>query len=179
MPTLSFFEEKDFNQLIQWINTEELLMNWSGRMFAFPLTKDSLAWYLNDTNVVGISDAFIFKAIDDNGTVVGHISLGNVSTTNKSARISRVFVSNEGRNKGICTFMVQEVLKFGFQQLHLHRIALGVYTNNQSAVACYKKAGLQIEGIHKDVLLHYNQYWSSIEMAILDTEWLEINSYNF
>lgn len=175
MPTLTFFEEQDFNQLIQWINTEELLMNWSGRMFTFPLTKESLAWYLNDTNVVGSSDAFIFKAVDDDGIVVGHISLGNLSTTNKSARISRVFVSTEGRNKGICTFMVQEVLKFGFLQLNLHRIALGVYTNNQSAVTCYKKAGLQIEGIHKDVLLHNNQYWSSIEMAILESEWQKIN----
>lgn len=171
MPTLTFFEEKDFDDLIQWINTEELLMNWSGRMFSFPLTKESLAWYLDNTNDIKTSDAFIFKAVDDDGTMIGHISLGNLSTTNKSARISRVFVSNAGRNKGICTFMVQEVLKFGFQQLHLHRIALGVYTNNQSAVTCYKKAGLQIEGIHKDVLLHNHQYWSLIEMAILEEEW--------
>lgn len=171
MPTLAFFEEKDFDQLIQWINTEELLMNWSGRMFSFPLTPESLAWYLNDTNKIGSSDAFIFKAIDDDGTVVGHISLGGISTTNKSARISRVFVGNEGRNKGICKFMVQAVVQFGFEQLHLHRIALGVYSINPSAIACYTNAGLQIEGVHKDVLLYQNSYWSMVEMAILEEEW--------
>jgi RimJ/RimL family protein N-acetyltransferase len=171
MPTLAFFEETDIDQLIQWINTEELLMNWSGRMFSFPLTHDSLNWYINRTNNVQTSDAFIFKAIDDDGKAVGHISLGGISTTNKSARISRVFVSNEGRNKGICKFMVDQVIEFGFEQLQLHRIALGVYSTNLSAIACYTNAGLQVEGVHKDVFLYQNQYWSMIEMAILEEEW--------
>ncbi|MBP9215284.1 MAG: GNAT family protein [Chitinophagaceae bacterium] len=172
MPTLSYFKESDFEQLIGWINTEELLVNWSGRMFSFPLTTDSLNWYLSNTNDIQNSDAFIFKALDDDGKMVGHISLGGISTTNKSARISRVFVSNEGRNKGICTFMAKAVAEFGFKQLQLHRIALGVYDTNQSAVQCYTKAGFKVEGTHRDVLLYNNQYWSMVEMAILYEDWL-------
>lgn len=174
MLQLHFFEPADIQQLINWINSEELLMNWSGRMFSFPLTQESMEWYVKDTNVIGSSDAFIFKAVD-NGEMVGHISLGGISPTNKSARISRVFVSETGRNKGVCTFMVQELLQFGFEKLNLHRIALGVYTTNQSALNCYLKAGLKIEGIHRDVLLYNDDFWSMTEMAILAHEWAELS----
>ncbi len=168
---LAFFEPSDIEQLKQWINTEELLMNWSGRLFSFPLTNESLNWYIQDTNVIDTSDAFIFKAVDEQGNNIGHISLGGISTLNKSARISRVFVSEAGRNKGVCTFMVKEVVKFGFEHLKLHRIGMGVYDTNKAAVTCYEKAGLTIEGINKDIFLYNNQYWSMIELAILDNEW--------
>lgn len=174
MLQFSYFEPGDIPQLINWIDSETLLMNWSGRMFSFPLTQESMEWYIKDTNVIGASDAFIFKAVE-NGEMVGHISLGGISTANKSARISRVFVSEAGRNKGVCTFMVKEVVRFGFEQLNLHRIALGVYTTNQSALNCYLKAGLQVEGIHRDVLLHNDSYWSMTEMAILADEWAEMS----
>lgn len=167
---LRFFEPSDIPQLINWINTEELLLNWSGRMFSFPLTTDSMDWYIRNTNDIHSSDAFIFKAVEGD-EVLGHISLGGISTLNKSARISRVFVSEAGRSKGVCTFMVKEVLKFGFEQMKLHRIALGVYTSNASALACYTKAGLKVEGINRDVLLVNGKYWSMAEMAILEEEW--------
>ncbi len=170
---LRFFEPSDIPQLIDWINTEELLLNWSGRMFSFPLTQESMDWYIRDTNDIASSDAFIFKAVEGD-EVLGHISLGGISTVNKSARISRVFVSEAGRGKGVCTFMVKEVLKFGFEQMKLHRIALGVYTSNTSALACYTKAGLQVEGINRDVLLVNGKYWSMAEMAILEEEWTSL-----
>lgn len=170
---LRFFEPSDIPQLINWINTEELLLNWSGRMFSFPLTQESMDWYIRDTNDIASSDAFIFKAVEGD-EVLGHISLGGISTVNKSARISRVFVSEAGRGKGVCTFMVKEVLKFGFEQMKLHRIALGVYTSNTSALACYTKAGLQVEGINRDVLLVNEKYWSMAEMAILEEEWTSL-----
>ncbi len=171
MITLAYFEPTDFKQLIGWMNTEELLLNWCGRMFNFPLSESSLSWYLRDTNDIKTSDVFIYKAIDENNEVVGHISLGGISTTNKAGRITRVFVSEEHRGKSICRQMVEAVLKIGFEDLKLHRICLGVYSSNASAVKCYQKAGLQIEGINRDVLLHNNEYWSNIEMSILETEW--------
>lgn len=176
MIRLEYFEQSDFQQLINWINTEELLMNWSGRMFNFPLTQDSLAWYIEDTNNLQKSDAFIYKAVDENNTIVGHISLGGISQTNKNARISRVYVSEEGRGKSICQQMVKAVLKMGFEELKLHRIALGVYDTNQAATKCYEKVGMKIEGTTRDGILYNGNYWSMIEMSMLEHEWFELYS---
>jgi len=176
MIRLEYFKQSDFSQLIEWINTEELMMNWSGRMFNFPLTKDSLAWYIDDTNDLKKSDAFIYKAIDEDNHVVGHISLGGISQTNKNARISRVFVSKEGRGKAACQQMVKAVLKIGFEELKLHRIGLGVYDTNKAATKCYEKAGLKIEGVTRDSILYNGNYWSMIEMSMLEEEWFALNA---
>mgnify|MGYP003444933778 FL=1 len=172
MIRLETFSPVDFQQLIDWIDTEELLVKWSGSLFTFPLTKDSMQWYVEDTNVPQQSDAFVFKAVDvEAKTTVGHISLGGLSWRNRSARISRVFVSPASIQKGICQQMIKAALKIGFEELGLHRIGLGVYDNNKAAVNCYLKSGFHIEGICRDTLWYDGKFLSMIEMAILEDEW--------
>ncbi|MBC6699191.1 GNAT family N-acetyltransferase [Hymenobacter puniceus] len=173
MIRLEYFTPADFPQLIDWITDAKLLMNWSGSLFSFPLTEDKLAWYLEDTNDPATSDALIYKAIETRtGEVVGHISLGGISRKNSAARISRVLVGNStARRRGICQGMMQAILRIGFEDLGLHRIDLGVYDFNTAAIRCYEKAGMQQEGLSRDILRYNDEYWSLIEMSMLDHEW--------
>ena len=118
MIRLAYFDSNDFTQLMDWIKDEEALMNWSGSLFSYPLTQSSLEWYIEDVNDIEESEAFIYKAIEqDTQKVVGHISLGGVSKKNRSARISRVLIDPESQGKGYCKQMVQAVLKIGFEEL--------------------------------------------------------------
>ncbi len=173
MIRLEAFGPADFQQLINWVDSEELLTKWSGTLFSYPLTIDSMEWYINDTNVPLESDAFVYKAVDlETNEVVGHISLGGLSWKNRSARISRVLVGNTlEQRRGICQAMTKAILKIGFMELGLHRIGLGVYENNQGALQCYQKCGLKIEGVSRDILWFKNEFLSMIEMAILEDEW--------
>ena len=177
MIRLDYFGREDFDQLINWISDEELLTNWSGAMFRFPLTTESMEWYIKDTNNLQTSDALVYKVIEEaSGQTVGHISLGGISRKNNAARISRVLVSPAARGKGYCYYMITEVLKVAFNQLGLHRVTLGVYDFNKSAIACYKKAGMQVEGIMRDALKYGDSYWTLIEMAMLENEWKALQS---
>src|SRR4051812_25440096 len=121
MVKLEYFTKDDFDLLIQWVNNEKVLQNWTGSMFAFPLTPEKLDWYIKDANNIATSDALIYKAIDtNNGKTVGHISLGSISRKNKSARISRVLVGNTcERGKGYCKSMIEALLHIGFETLWL------------------------------------------------------------
>jgi RimJ/RimL family protein N-acetyltransferase len=55
--------------------------------------------------------------------------------------------------------------------LKLHRITLGVYDNNISALKCYQSSGFSIDGRMRDILLHKDEWWTLIEMSILEDEW--------
>lgn len=180
MIKLEYFKKEDFEQLIKWVDSDHLLTNWAGSLFSFPLNKEKLDWYISDTNDLDTSDAFVYKAVDtDSGNVVGHISLGGISKKNKSARISRVLVGDTAeRGKGICTGMIKAVCKIGFEQLGLHRISLGVYDFNLSAIRCYEKAGFKKEGLHRDILKYDDKYWSLVEMSILEDEWRSLDHSN-
>lgn len=177
MIILEPFGRNDFKQLINWIGTEELLIKWSGSLFSFPLTIKSLDWYIKETNVPQVSNAFVYKAIEKkSGDVVGHISLGGISWKNRSSRISRVLVGEPAKHqKGICQQMTKAALKIGFEELGLHRIELGVYENNKAALNCYLKSGFKIEGVSRDILWFKDTYLSMIEMAILEDEWKSLN----
>jgi len=175
MIRLEQFHAEDFGQLIEWIHNEEILMNWSGNLFRFPLSTESLNWYVRGTNVINDSDAFVYKAIDVNGKTIGHISLGGISWKNRSARISRVLIGNiTERGKGCCQGMIKAVLKIAFEELKLHRVSLGVYHNNMPATKCYEKTGFVKEGIQRDILWYKDAWWSMIEMSILDEEWVKL-----
>lgn len=172
MIRLEYFTPDDFEQLIKWIDNEEILMNWAGGLFSFPLKPKSLEWYIEGVNDINTSEAFVYKAIDDEtGNIIGHISLGGISKKNKAGRITRVLVDPLQQGKGYCRQMVTAILKIGFTDLQLHRIALGVYDFNKTAINCYKKAGLVIEGTTRDCLLFKGQWWSLVEMSILEEEW--------
>ncbi|MDB5249324.1 MAG: hypothetical protein JWQ40_3718 [Segetibacter sp.] len=178
MVKLEYFDREDFKQLIEWMNSEHLITNWAGSLFKFPLTEDSLDWYIQDTNNADDSDAFIYKAVDTKtGKTVGHVSLGSISEKNRAGRISRVLVGNTAeRGKGYCSKMINAILKVGFEELKLHRISLGVYDFNTAAIRCYEKCGFVKEGVMRDVLRYQdNTYWSLIEMSILEDEWRKLH----
>lgn len=173
MIRLERFTPADFTQLIEWIDSERLMQEWSGSLFSFPLTEESLAWYIEGANDLQKPDVFVYKAVDTKtGEAVGHISLGSISQRDRSARITRVLVGSQcTRGKGVCRRMVQALLRIGFEELQLHRISLGVYDFNLAAVKCYLKAGFKQEGVLRDVVRHGDVYWSLVEMGILEDEW--------
>ncbi len=176
MIKLEYFDSGDFDQLIEWIDSEELLINWAGSLFSFPLNHKSMEWYLKGANDLAESDALIYRVVDANiNEVVGHISLGGISRKNRSARISRVLIgSGNHKGKGYCKDMIKAVIRIGFEDLNLHRISLGVYDFNQAALKCYQAAGFIIEGKNRDVLRHKEEWWSLVDMSILEDEWRQM-----
>jgi RimJ/RimL family protein N-acetyltransferase len=176
MIVLAYFTKDDFQQLIDWVQDEELLMNWAGTQFRFPLNHDKLNWYIEDANNFEKSSTLIYKAIDSNtGKTVGHISLSVINRRNRSARITRALVGNTAeRGKGIGEGMMKAMLKIGFEELNLHRMSLGVYDFNEPAIKCYKKCGFHVDGVLRDIQKHKDQYWNLMEMSMLENEYVNM-----
>lgn len=177
MIELQYFERSDFQQLISWIDSPQFLLQWSGPAFDYPLTEEQLEKYIENANKEE-SDTLVYKVIDqETGDVIGHISLGKIDRKNNSARIGKVLVGNQDvRGKGIGQQMIKAILKIAFDQLHLHRVSLGVFDFNTSAIACYEKAGFIKEGLHRDSSKNEDEYWSLWEMSMLEDEWLNVRT---
>lgn len=172
MVELKFFERSDFNQLIKWVDSPEFLLQWGGPGFDYPLNDTQLEKYIENANDNN-SESLVYKVIDkETGDVIGHISLGKIDRKNKSARVGKVLVGDKNaRGKGIGQQMIKEILKIAFDELQLHRVSLGVFDFNVSAITCYEKAGFIKEGLHRDSRKNGNEYWSLWEMSILENEW--------
>ena len=164
---LESFKKSDFKQLINWINSEEFLIQWSGNAFTFPLDEQQLEKYIESANTLA------FKVVDEETSdVIGHISLGQIDNINKSARIGKVLVGNtKMRGRSIGKHMMKAVLHIAFDELKLHRVTLGVYDFNISAISCYEKIGFVKEGLLRESKRVGETYWNLWEMSMLEYEW--------
>ncbi|WP_413374853.1 GNAT family N-acetyltransferase [Alkalihalobacillus sp. 1P02AB] len=173
MVQLSYFQEKDYQRLINWIPTEAFLIQWSGSQFSYPLTEEQIKNYCEGANTASATTYIYNVHSKTNGEVIGHISLGRVNRRNRSARIGKVFIAPEYRGLGLSTYLINAILEIAFAELALHRIELGVFDFNKRAIAVYEKAGFKKEGLKRECQFVGQEFWSLWEMAILEQEWQE------
>ena len=172
---LQEFEGNDYSTLIDWINLESEIhfLQWGGRMAfdTFPIDNVQLEKHIEGT-LGDYAVRRIFKIVNaGSADMVGYIELNNINLRDRSAQVSRVLVAPSFRGKGIGYKMVKRVVEIGFDEIKLHRISLGVFDFNKGAIACYKKVGFKQDGILRDCMKVGNEFWSAVQMSILEDEW--------
>ncbi len=140
--------------------------------FEFPLEEDQLArFFLTGSTPDGLR-RMQFKAVDiDSNAMVGQIGFSRIWDKTNAAHLGPVIVAPSARRRGVGLQMVQQLVKFGFEQQHLHRIELVVFSFNDAAVSCYEKAGFRTEGVMRDIVRVGDEYWHWRVMSILEAEW--------
>ena len=164
MIKLEIFKEEDFSRLINWVDSEELMYVFSAERFIYPLTHEQL------TNYINTKDRIAYKVINNStNEIIGHADFSKINKLSKNARICSVLIGEkEYRNKGFGTLIIDELVSIGFNKMRLHRIDLGVFDFNKSAIKCYEKCGFKIEGLFRENLKFENEYWSTYNMSILN-----------
>lgn len=74
------------------------------------------------------------------------------------------------QNKGYTTEALREVLKFGFNDLKLHRIEAGCAVENVASIKVLEKAGMTREGRKQKNLPIRGKWFDSYQYAILEEE---------
>ncbi len=172
MITLQQFTENDFEKVISWVDSEQFLVQFAGTQFLYPLTTDQLKKYLDAT------DRKIFKIIlDDTQSMVGMIDLSSIDLKNRSAILARVLIGERTlRGKGFGNEAIITTLRYGFEELGLHRIAINVLDFNKGAIELYKHLGFQQEGYLRDYFRIRGTYWSVYRMSILEDEFKKFHT---
>jgi len=108
--------------------------------------------------------------VDGQFQAIGSVGLYDVDWLTRKAEF-RILLGAPHTGKGYGTEATKLILDFAFSRLGLHRIWLGVTDANIGAVKCYERCGFSREGILRDDLFRDGQFYDSIRMAILETEW--------
>jgi RimJ/RimL family protein N-acetyltransferase len=161
MIRLEKFDQSDYSTLISWIETEEMLMQFGGPGFQFPLTYEQLDESALDPN------RFSFKVMVNNtNECIGHCE---VLVTDLTAKIGRVIIGNKNaRGKGYGEQVMRELVKFALAHINRSIIELNVFDFNLSAIRCYEKVGFRINPDQKLERKVKGETWTALNM-ILDT----------
>lgn len=114
---------------------------------------------------------FIIVENGENQRDVGTTFIKNIDHDNHNGEYG-IFIGEENaRGKGIAASATYEILKYGFEELKLHRIYLTVMADNFPAIRTYEKVGFMKEGVMREEFLRYDGYVDIVMMAMLKSDW--------
>jgi RimJ/RimL family protein N-acetyltransferase len=165
MIQLAPFEPVDYSLLISWIQDAEMLMQFGGPAFTFPLTAEQLENNLADKN------RYAFKVVEvATQATIGHGEI--YSREDGSTYLSRLLIGQEStRGKGYGTQLTHLLLGYAFDVLKQSKVFLVVFDWNAAAIHVYKKAGFTVVP-DKTLLREVNgKQWTAITMVIEPGQW--------
>lgn len=158
---------EDCDRLLAWVDSADALWQWSGaRAFTWPLDRDQLR---RDLAARGGS-MHVFAGTDGSGEMVGHVLL-DAQPNHGLGNIGRVIVAPERRGSGLGAALMDAIVRYGFDELRLHRLQLNVYTFNSAAIATYRGVGFVAEGVARESTLGSAGYWDGLTMSLLEEEY--------
>ncbi len=117
------------------------------------------------------SRASFIISLPGDSQALGEVVINEVDHDNHSANIRIAMFDESGVGRGYGTEAMRLMVNYGFTQMNLHRISLGVYAFNPRAIRAYEKVGFKREGVLRDDLFWGGEYVDSIVMSILAHEW--------
>jgi RimJ/RimL family protein N-acetyltransferase len=159
--------DSDLDELIAWWQDPEVLISQTGGPF-HPRPSGSLAdqfrlWSRND----GIDAGF---AVEHEGVLIGHVALFGANAHNRAATYA-IVIGPPHQNRGLGTETTRVMLRYGFDELGLHRIGLTVNGFNERGIAAYRKAGFVEEGRVREAIFRAGAWHDQVHMGILAREW--------
>ena len=105
----------------------------------------------------------------DERKMIGTCGFTRFSEDNNSAECGYV-LNPDYWGRGIAPEALREVMRFGFNTLHLHRIECRYMIGNDRSRRVMEKVGMSYEGTHRDALLLGREYKTVGVCAILADE---------
>lgn len=133
--------------------------------WSFPRSLPSMFGWFDDVTKAGAYHGF---AIIVNESVVGTCSLRPPRFAGRELAVA--IFDPKMRGRGVGTFAITEVCRFGFTRLRLNRIELGVYPTHRQAIACYARCGFQYEALVRNYIYHNGAWRDLMWMSLLNSE---------
>lgn len=110
-------------------------------------------------------------AEEPEGRCIGGARLDHISWNDRKARFAIGIFDRRFWSCGYGTEATRLLLRYGFEDLRLHRIDLRVLAFNTRAIRCYEKCGFRQEGVERESALVGGAWHDDIMMSILEGEY--------
>jgi RimJ/RimL family protein N-acetyltransferase len=162
---LEELESKDFPRIRPWIDPRTF------RVFHAPVDDGQLGRLLPQ-HVDGKPTSLGYRIVRTSDEVVIGLLHATIDWQNNLVHIGQIVVGDPAlRGLGIGTDVMRRFLRVCFDHLGLHRAQIFVDEDNAVAIACYQKAGFQVEGLMREATKIGSNYISWHSMSILEEEW--------
>lgn len=102
--------------------------------------------------------------------LVGHATLWGATVRGRCASLA-IMLGHEHSGQRLGTDALTVLLRYGFEEMGLHRIELRTWAFNTRAINVYRRVGFVEEGRRREVTFHAGTFHDEVQMGILESEW--------
>lgn len=148
-----------FNFLNHWVTDDNLLFQFAGTEFSFPITENQITDYQHKN-----PDRQFYMGLNDANEPVAFGEI--IPQKNNIPRIGRLLIGNpEERGKGLGTSFIHLLLATCKRLFQTEKVELFVLENNFPAIQCYQKIGFQFLPNQTWQVSHNQQNFVLLKMA--------------
>ena len=156
----------DIDAVVRWRNSESVRKFF---IYQGDFTHESqLSWMKNHVETGEVAQMIICDAVTDKS--LGCVYIRDIDMHHKKGEYGIFLADDVERGKGIGTSAAKLMVKYGFEELGLHRIYLRALDGNDRAVKSYENAGFVKEGFLVDDVFINDKFVSVTWMAIINDE---------
>jgi [ribosomal protein S5]-alanine N-acetyltransferase len=115
--------------------------------------------------------AYGFGLFLHDGSLVGEVSLGSVQRGPFQSAFVGYWIDAWHAGQGLIPEGVAVILRYGFEELHLHRIEAAIVPRNHASRRVAEKLGLRDEGISVRFLQIRGVWEDHVRYAVTSEEW--------
>jgi RimJ/RimL family protein N-acetyltransferase len=162
----------DIEYFLKWFNDPEVTQYLS---MYLPMTEMAEEKFIEDLGsaATGTRVMFVIETIEDNKyKPIGSIGLSNIHPKNHNAVFGIAIGEKDYWSKGYGTEAARLIIRYGFEQLNLHRITSSAFSFNERSVRLHKSIGFTEEGKQRQADFKNGVYHDRIMFGFLKNEWL-------
>lgn len=158
------YKKDDAVEILNWIKNEKEFRLWSADRYEnYPATPSDINKNYAECEK---ESRFYPLTLEDKGKVIGHLILRNPGEDKEVIRLGFIIVDNSIRGKGYGKQLIEYAINYAKEKLGAKVINLGVFTNNEEALRCYKSVGFKVTEVEKNAYQFYNESWDCAEMLL-------------
>ncbi len=154
----------DTELIIRWRNSDEVRAHF---IYQELFTKESHEKWMHSMIGTGLAVQMIICKIEGD-IPLGSVYIRDIDRKHQKGEYGIFIGESSARGQGIGTAAAKLMIKYAFQELHLHRLFLRVYGDNPQAIGSYEKAGFIKEAYLRDDVYINGEYKNIVLMAILN-----------
>lgn len=157
---------EDTERVVKWRNSENVVKNF---LYRKPISKqEHIDWFNTKVRTGKVHQFIICGKVDD--MPLGSVYLQNFDDENKKAEYG-IFIGEQGAyGCGIGTVSLGLLLKYGFEELLLHKIFGRILSYNKASIVIAQKSGCVQEAYLKEEIFINGKYEDLIFMAKINNK---------
>jgi RimJ/RimL family protein N-acetyltransferase len=165
----------DIEYFLRWFNDQEVTRYLKMYLPMTEMAEEKFIEELGTTGTVTRVILVIETSDGKNNKPIGNIALGNIHHKDHHAVFGIAIGEKDYWSKGYGTEAARLIIRYGFEQLNLHRINSSAISFNERSIKLHKRVGFTEEGRQREAYFKNGRYHDHVIFGLLRKEWEQLN----